>query len=90
MFVNFYAETISKIYSLGKKEEDIDHVEYFFKNMTCRDEFEIFKQSMMMFYDNNFKDAFEIDTSIRIYFKDGSYLKRDHDDKTEFWTLERP
>ena len=27
---------------------------------------------------------------MRLFFKDGTYLKRDHDDKTEFWTLERP
>ena len=39
---------------------------------------------------SDLEDAFEIDTSIKIFFKDGTYLKRDHDDKTEFWTLERP
>ena len=76
MFVNFFAETINKIYSLNKKEDDIDHVEYIFKNTTCRDEFEIFKKSMMMFYDNNYKDAFEIDTTLDINIKYDSSASR--------------
>ena len=94
MFNNFYSETVSKLVRLGFSEDDIDHVQYKLGSETRSTAWRVFKQNIMMFYDNNVKivseePQFEIDPNLKVFLKNGSYLFRVYHDGIEEWEFKK-
>lgn len=91
---NLYKETLEYMTLFGKKKEDVDEVQWYTvleKNQqSFRCDFETFKRaSLGISYDNGFGSQ-EINRSLIVLFKDGSWMERWEHNGAEGWKFISP
>ena len=102
--INFLEETLESMNYYEKTEEDVlfcemskqssyEFIDGKFVKQTFQFSFEDFKKNANFDYDNGFGEegfaSIDVDTSIVIVFKDGSWLERSYYDGSEWWDYKK-
>ena len=100
--INFLEETLESMNYYEKTEEDVlfcemeksfEFIDGKFVKQTFQFSFEDFKKNANFDYDNGFGEegfaSIDVDTSIVIVFKDGSWLERSYYDGAEWWDYKK-
>ena len=102
--INFLEETLESMNYYEKTEKDVlfcemnkqnsfEFIDGKFVKQTFQFSFEDFKKNANFIYDNGFGEegfaSIEIDTSIVIVFKDGSWFERSYYDGAEWWDYKK-